>query len=320
MDTAPPDVIDRFTGPYAFLSNFDPTPVTIDTRTYPTREHAYQAAKTLDPTWVDKITDTPTPAAARALGRQAPLRHGWNTHRHHVMREVVPAAFTTTPMRDQLLSTGDALLIEGNYWHDQYHGDCRCTEHAPWPGRNELGRLLMQIRSGLRQDPPTRWTRVAVTGHRPHLMTPTQTRYATTELHRLAAKLHTDHHTTTAITGLAQGADTIWADAARDAGMHLWSYIPFPDQAATWDTHAQQRWVDLKATSTRTVTLGTSYDVRLLHARNDLMLRDTDALIAVTRPSRTTGGTASTIRKAHTLGLPIITVDLDNLRTTAHLP
>jgi hypothetical protein len=41
--------IDSFYGQYAFLSNFYPCEVEFEGDTYPSAEHAYQAAKTIDP-------------------------------------------------------------------------------------------------------------------------------------------------------------------------------------------------------------------------------------------------------------------------------
>jgi precorrin-6x reductase len=73
---------------------------------------------------------------------------------------------------------------------------------------------------------------------------------------------------------------------------------------------------------------GTDYDVRLLRARNDGMLAEADAVVAVLKPSKTSGGTASAVRKAQAMGLPIVhlnperrTVTLLNLaRTAGSLP
>lgn len=39
------NIINSFTGKYAFLSNFYPSPITIDNIQYPTVEHAFQAQK-----------------------------------------------------------------------------------------------------------------------------------------------------------------------------------------------------------------------------------------------------------------------------------
>ena len=39
--------INSFSGAYAFLSNFEPAPIYYDGLSYPTVEHAFQAAKIL---------------------------------------------------------------------------------------------------------------------------------------------------------------------------------------------------------------------------------------------------------------------------------
>jgi hypothetical protein len=63
------------------------------------------------------------------------------------MREVVLAKFTQhTEIREILLGTGDALLIEhtenDNYWGDGGDGQ----------GKNMLGKILMQVREKLREE------------------------------------------------------------------------------------------------------------------------------------------------------------------------
>ena len=47
--TSRPADVTEFQGEYRFLSNFWPAQVVFEGVTYPTSEHAYQAAKTLDP-------------------------------------------------------------------------------------------------------------------------------------------------------------------------------------------------------------------------------------------------------------------------------
>jgi hypothetical protein len=50
---------------------------------------------------------------------------------------------------DRLLSTGDSLLIEGNYWHDNYWGRCTCSKCQSEIGLNQLGEVLMYVREFL---------------------------------------------------------------------------------------------------------------------------------------------------------------------------
>jgi hypothetical protein len=70
----PPPAIDAFTGPYFFLSNFADSPIDFEGHSYPTVEHAFAVAKTLDPTERERIRQAarPRPAVRRAL--RAPCR------------------------------------------------------------------------------------------------------------------------------------------------------------------------------------------------------------------------------------------------------
>lgn len=311
-----PAFIDDFRGPYAFLSNFDLRPVTVDGVEYRTREHAFNALKTLDPAQRESVRRAPTPGAAKSAGRRVTLREGWDESvRFEVMRAVVHAATADASFARLLLGTADALLVEGTTWHDQVWGDCSCPTHRPWPGRNHLGRTLMAERATLRADRPDRWVRVAVTGHRPQHLNADQQRFARDELARLAVKLRGEHDTSVAISGMALGADTWWAAAAADAGLALWAYVPFEAQSVRWSEPERRVWGQMRAAAARQLVLGKEYDVRLLHARNDYMLRDADAVIAVWDPRKTTGGTASAVSKARAAGQPLIVVDLEAMRT-----
>ena len=137
-----PKVIEAFKNEYRFLSNFAPVNVYLDGIGYPTVEHAYQAAKTLDPTWRSSVRNARTPQEARSIGRRGPPRPGWGDElRLKVMRGLLQQKFMQSPYKEQLLGTGDAILIEGNWWGDTFWG-VDGTE-----GENHLGKLLMEIRS-----------------------------------------------------------------------------------------------------------------------------------------------------------------------------
>ena len=61
------------------------------------------------------------------------------------MREIVEAKFEQNPqLREMLLATGDAYLEEGNTWGDRTWGTVNGV------GANNLGRILMDVREGLR--------------------------------------------------------------------------------------------------------------------------------------------------------------------------
>lgn len=109
-----------------------------------TAEHQYQAAKTDDATWKAAIMGASTPGEAKKLGRRAPMRPDWEEVKVDVMLDILRVKFRRPEMAEKLLATGDAELVEGNWWGDTFWGVCRGR------GQNHLGRLLMQVREELR--------------------------------------------------------------------------------------------------------------------------------------------------------------------------
>ena len=61
-----------------------------------------------------------------------------------LMRSLLREKFVQEPERSILLATGDEELIEGNWWHDTFWGQCPLGT-----GENWLGRLLMEVRADL---------------------------------------------------------------------------------------------------------------------------------------------------------------------------
>lgn len=125
-----------------------------------TVEHEYQAySKTTDPEWRKKILAAPQPFGpygAKQLGRQAPLRPDHEEVKFPVMAHFVTKKFRENMVeRVHLSATGTELLVEGNTWHDNTWGDCRCGnedgQHPEClaPGKNWLGLCLMTVRAGL---------------------------------------------------------------------------------------------------------------------------------------------------------------------------
>lgn len=157
--------------------------------------------------------------------------------------------------------------------------------------------------------------RVMVTGHRPQHISQGETVFAQDELLRLARKLRDECGMELAISGMALGADTWWAEAALTTAVPLAAYIPFESQPDRWSNSDQAQWRWLRAKAATEKVIATSYSVGALHARNDAMIRDSDLTIAVWKPSKTSGGTASAVKKLEKLGRSIVIVDLDKMTT-----
>ena len=144
------DVIDSFRGEYECFSNFY---IEKDGKAV---EHRFQALKPTDPAIAAKILAAPTARKARDMGRSRTLfkiRPDWEQVKDSLMEDLVRQKF----LRDkvimaELLSTGDATLIEGNWWHDQYWGMVRGAD-GKWKGRNQLGKILMKLRQEFRERP-----------------------------------------------------------------------------------------------------------------------------------------------------------------------
>lgn len=132
-----------FTGEYRFLSNFYQVPVVFEDATYPSVEHAFQAAKTLNPAMRAGVRVARTSAQAKFLGRRLALRPDWDGVKLDVMRTCLASKFSHQGLANQLIATDGQLLVEGNYWGDVYWGVCRGR------GENWLGRLLMERRDVL---------------------------------------------------------------------------------------------------------------------------------------------------------------------------
>lgn len=140
----PRQVIAMFNGDYRFLSNFYPCEIAWDNLEYPSVENAYQARKTSDPHLRFRFTQYGAGAAKR-VGRSLILPENWETIKFMHMAELVRQKFTRhRELGRMLLDTGDAALIEGNYWGDTYWGVCNGE------GENHLGKILECVRETLR--------------------------------------------------------------------------------------------------------------------------------------------------------------------------
>ena len=135
-------MIDSFSGEYRFLSNFYQAEVEFEGMMYPSTEHAYQAAKTLD-LKSRAMFQGGTAGQAKRLGQVIILRDDWTNDnvKISVMYAVLLDKFTRhQDLRKQLIATSPNELIEGITWNDTFWGVC------DGKGKNHLGKLLMSIR------------------------------------------------------------------------------------------------------------------------------------------------------------------------------
>lgn len=141
--------ISRFRDEYYFLSNFYRCSIRLDGNNFPTAEHAFQWRKATLLEDQTRILEASTPGKAKRIGRSILLPARWDAIKLAWMTRVLQAKFSLPALSDMLLATGDAHLIEGNNWHDNFWGACCCSTCSTRIGRNELGILLMKTRHKL---------------------------------------------------------------------------------------------------------------------------------------------------------------------------
>lgn len=136
-------IIDRFDGQYRFLSNFYEAPLLFRGLVFENAEAAFHSQKC--PQRAKEFQGL-NPSQSKRLGRQVEMRPDWDKVRDQVMYEVVSEKFSqNSKIRERLIATGEAMLVEGNTWNDRYWGVCNGI------GQNKLGKILMRVRSELMQ-------------------------------------------------------------------------------------------------------------------------------------------------------------------------
>jgi ribA/ribD-fused uncharacterized protein len=143
-------LIAGFFGVFSFLSNFYilENGIWFEELTYPSVEHAYQAAK-WPSTSREKFLDMEA-WRAKKYGKLAPdfNKKRWDKKKAGLMNGLCRQKFDKNDkLRKMLLMTEDALLEERNAWGDREWG----TDESGI-GQNKLGIILMNIRSDLRKN------------------------------------------------------------------------------------------------------------------------------------------------------------------------
>jgi len=134
------------TAQWGEFSNFSPYVVMLNGKRWPTSEHYFQAQKFDQKAYQEKIRKSASPMKAAELGRsrKVKIKANWDRKKDNVMYDVVYAKFTQhSSLKELLLSTGDALLIEHTE-NDSYWGN-----GGDGSGKNRLGKILMQVRQKL---------------------------------------------------------------------------------------------------------------------------------------------------------------------------
>lgn len=137
-------MITSFSGDNRFLSNFWMHPVSFEGIEFPSNEHAYVAAKTLDLDVRKQIAQVDSPGKVKRIGRTLELRSDWEQVKVPIMQNLIEQKFKDPVLRELLMKTAPHELVEGNTWGDTFWGECPIGV-----GKNMLGKLLMAERDGL---------------------------------------------------------------------------------------------------------------------------------------------------------------------------
>jgi len=123
------------------LSNFYPHKIVYGGELYSTSEHAYQAAKFLDPDIKQMMRESSTQGQVKRLSRKYPndIREDWNIVRIGVMYDILKIKFSDEKLRQKLLGV-DEPIVEHNDWGDTFWGVC------DGKGENKLGKILERIK------------------------------------------------------------------------------------------------------------------------------------------------------------------------------
>ena len=145
-----PEVIGPFKGDYNWLSNMYIAPFEVNNILYNSVENYYQASKR--DLWYSRADlehfAILNPYESKKKGRQFTLRADWEQIKLDVMKVGIYTKFSThKDLHALLLSTGSTPLVEINYWHDNFWGDCRCPKCSNIKGKNMLGKILMDARN-----------------------------------------------------------------------------------------------------------------------------------------------------------------------------
>jgi ribA/ribD-fused uncharacterized protein len=144
-------VIDKFAGDEFFLSNFYISPMIWNGKIYKSVEHAYQASKANNESEHEWIRNMDTPGKAKKNGMKVHLREDWEEIKLELMLELIRTKFLNPELSKKLVDTQNYLLVEGNYWHDNFFGNCTCLDCKKIEGQNHLGKILMKVRTELIQ-------------------------------------------------------------------------------------------------------------------------------------------------------------------------
>ena len=146
-----------FQSEHSFLSNFHPSPISCDSKYYPTAEHRLQAVKcemARDSDRHERILAAHTPQEAKRIGDQVTESPEWRQAREIVLAELMDMKFDQNEdLTEKLVNTGTLTLHEAT--SNPFYGigaalHSREMRNNQFTGMNKLGHALMEKRDKIK--------------------------------------------------------------------------------------------------------------------------------------------------------------------------
>lgn len=120
-------------------------------------------------------------------------------------------------------------------------------------------------------------------------------------------KLIDERRPDVAISGMAIGADQLFAEICIEKGIPLHAYIPFSGQESRWSATMQRRYRDILSHCEKKIIVCDSMSIGAYQARNVAMVNGSTRAIAIR--DRKPGGTENCIRALKRAKTPYITIE-----------
>lgn len=150
-----------FQSEHSWLSNFFPSPVTLQGIEFHSAEQAFQYAKACrnkQPEIASMVLKSKTARAAKKHGAGVERNREWDQQKEEIMIKIVNAKFRqNSDLGRKLILTGSKRLVEATmdrYWGAFATPNAKSIIDKTWKGANRLGLILMDIRSDLRREHP----------------------------------------------------------------------------------------------------------------------------------------------------------------------
>lgn len=73
----------------------------------------------------------------------------WEQIRFFVMKSLIKNKFSDPVLKEKLKNTLDSEIVDNNLYHDNFWGNCTCKKCKDIVGKNNYGKLLMEVRNEL---------------------------------------------------------------------------------------------------------------------------------------------------------------------------